>query len=72
MSKLPIFKQFFSVGNLKPKFKWFLKLKLKPKNVLLNWVPVVAAAAAVAGTAALHVGVGRELLSQFGAGYGLD
>ena len=31
MSKLPIFEHFLSVGNLKPKRKWFFKPKLKPK-----------------------------------------
>ena len=30
-SKLPIFELFLSVGNLKPKLKWFFKPKLKPK-----------------------------------------
>ena len=30
---------FLSVGNLKPKLKWFFKPKLKPKNVLLNFLP---------------------------------
>ena len=39
MSKLPIFELFLSVGNLKPKLKWFFKPKLKPKLFLLNWVP---------------------------------
>ena len=39
MSKLPIFEHFLSVGNLKPKLKWFFKLKLEPNFLLLNWVP---------------------------------
>ena len=39
MSKLPIFEHFLSVGNLKPKLKWFFKPKLKPKLFPLNWAP---------------------------------
>ena len=39
MSKLPIFEQFLSVRNLKPKLEWFFKPKLEPKMFLLNWVP---------------------------------
>ena len=39
MSKLPIFEHFLSVGNLKPKLKWFFKPKLKPNFFLLNWAP---------------------------------
>ena len=39
MSKLHFFKLFISVGNLKPKLKWVLKLNLKPKMFLLNWAP---------------------------------
>ena len=39
MSKLPIFEHFLSVGNLKPKLKWFFKPKLKPKMFQLNWAP---------------------------------
>ena len=39
MSKLPIFDHFLSVGNLKPKLKWFFKPKLKAKIFLLNWAP---------------------------------
>ena len=31
MFKLPIFELFIIVGNLKPKLKWVLKPKLKPK-----------------------------------------
>ena len=31
MSKIPLFERFLSVGNLKPKLKWFFKPKLKPK-----------------------------------------
>ena len=36
MSKLPIFEHFLSVGNLKPKLKWFFKPKLKLTIFLLN------------------------------------
>ena len=36
MSKLPIFKHFLSVGNVKPKLKWFFKPKLEPK--LFYWI----------------------------------
>ena len=39
MSKLAIFDHFLSIGNLKPKLKWFFKPKLKPKIFLLNWAP---------------------------------
>ena len=39
MSKLPIFELFLSVGNLKPKLKWFFKPKLELKFFLLNWAP---------------------------------
>ena len=39
MYELPIFEHFLSVGNLKPKLKWFFKPKLKPETFLLNWVP---------------------------------
>ena len=35
----PIFEHFLSVGNLKPKLKWFFKPKLKPKCFLLNRPP---------------------------------
>ena len=31
MSKLPTFEHFLSVGNLKPKLKWFFKPNVKPK-----------------------------------------
>ena len=39
MSKLNFFELSIGVGNLEPKLKWFFKLKLKPKNVLLNCHP---------------------------------
>ena len=39
MSELPILERFPSIGNLKPKLKWFFKPKLKPKFCLLNWSP---------------------------------
>ena len=45
MSKVNIFERFLSVGILKPKLKWFFKLKLKPKFVLLNRLPAVEAVA---------------------------
>ena len=54
MSKLPIFERFLSVGNLKPKLKWFLKLKLKQKNVLLNCLPAVLVADVRAAPALVH------------------
>ena len=41
MSKPHIFEPFISVGNLKPKLKWFFKLKIKPKLFLLNFHPAV-------------------------------
>ena len=40
MSKLPIFEHILSVGNLKPKFKWFFSQKLEPIFFLLNCLPV--------------------------------
>ena len=40
MSKLPVFGHFLSVGNLKPKLRWFFKPKFKPKMFLLNRLPV--------------------------------
>ena len=39
MSKLPIFELIISGGNLKPKLKWFFKLKLKTIFFLLNFHP---------------------------------
>ena len=39
MSKLPTFEHFLSVGNLKPKLRWFFKLKLRPNFFLLNLAP---------------------------------
>ena len=44
MSKLTIFELFLCVGNLKPKHKWFFKLKLKLTNFLLNCHPAPPAA----------------------------
>ena len=38
---VPILELFLSVGNLKPKFKWVFKRKLKPKKFLLNCHPAV-------------------------------
>ena len=47
MSKLPSFGLVISVGNLKPKLKWFFKPQLKPKNVLLNCPPALGGHALV-------------------------
>ena len=61
MSKLPIFELFISVGNLKPKLKWFFK-----RNIfLLNFHPAVpprGVTVALRQLAALHVGVERHPL----------
>ena len=39
MSKLPIFERFLSVGNLKPKLKWFLRAETQAENFSIESPP---------------------------------
>ena len=62
MSKLPIFEHFLSVGNFKPKLKWFFKPKFKP--IFFYWIgpqrQVVASSPGVFGRVRMALVGGLE------------
>ena len=60
MSKLPIFELVISVGNLKPKLKWFFKPKLKVNFFPLNCHPGLPSGADHAAPGAAEDGARQQ------------